>query len=276
MSDCLGELSAYIRVLESKREDSLFIDKYAEGFISDQEAVEKKYNEKRDSIPYFEQLLCVRHQLFYEEIKHLLSIEKDITQIISLGAGYCTFIDTFIKEFSDREIVGFEVDLEEIMSRKKGILKKYPPICLGLDIFSNIPILEEFLKANGFDEKKRTLIFMEGLLYYPGTRDLSQQEDRYKNLFLALNKLLRSNRGLFIFDMLIRSVNIQKRIKNSMQLDNMTTYTAPLSKWSQFIEEAGFNVFKSGNIGYLDRWRRLTNYRGQIGSTIILAGFIDK
>lgn len=245
-----GSVMSYIRYNEQQRKDALFDDIFAKYFI-DSDSLEF-YHEKINLYPYFEQLMVVRHKLFIEEINRIFNNDHDITQIVSIGSGYCSIIQNLLTK--NKNLIGFEVDLDEIIQKKlesKNInfLSKQ----ISCDLITDMSKLSNELENEGFDPKKHSIVFMEGLLYY--LPDMNY----ILRLFESLSYLMSDNSYL-LFDMQIGNAEYSSDEKDFMQI------FSKLSEWSNILETNNLTVAKYGNIAYLDKWNRLDSYIDKIRS----------
>ncbi len=251
-----GALTALIRLLEQQREDFLYKDEFAERFVNEDAAA--MLQEKMDLYPYFQQLITVRHKLFRDEIFHFLENDPQITQIVSIGSGYCTLVHQILKKFN--HLKGFEVDKSSVIARKKSkVGEQYASNFVPCDVITELEHLVPGLKAHGFDNEKRSIIFFEGLLYYMPDADSIK-------LFIHKIANMMSSNSILIFDMQVGAGSFKEEEKDFLD------YFEHLSTWAAMIEEQDLWVLKFGNIAFMDKWNRLTAFRGRAKSSIFVIG----
>ena len=251
-----GAVASLIRYMEGQRHDCLFKDSFAEKFIHKE--AERMFNEKMLLYPYFQQLFTVRHKLFIDEVKQHLKEDNSISQILSIGSGYCSLVHDIISD--NPEIKGFEIDRAQIIERKVSIIKsQYLPTLISCDLISERDkFIPELLKS-GFNKNKRSIIFLEGLLYY--MPDFEFITSSLKDI-----SDIMSDNSFLIFDMQVGSGGYSKEEKDFVNLIEQ------LSVWASMLEKLGLPILKYGNIAFLDNWNRLVEFKGIVRSSIFVTG----
>lgn len=251
-----GALASLIRYKEGQNKNCLFKDSYAERFIN-KESV-SMFNEKMLLYPYFQQLFTVRHRLFIDEVQKYLKEDNGISQLLSIGSGYCSMIHDIISD--NPGIKGFEVDRKQIMDRKISILKnQYLPTLISCDLISQRDEFIHEVLNSGFNKNKHSIIFMEGLLYY-------MPDFKFIRSFLNDISSIIPDGSFLIFDMQIGSGSYTK------DETDFANIFEELSTWASMLEEIGLPILKYGNISFLDNWNRLTEYKGRVRSSIFVTG----
>ncbi|UTA68506.1 class I SAM-dependent methyltransferase [Emticicia sp. 21SJ11W-3] len=252
---------ALIRYKEFLRNDSLYKDFSAELFFSNESTT--ILNNLNEKLPYFENLISVRHKLFLDEINIWLK-KKEASQIVSLGSGYCTCILDFILNYS---ISGFEVDKEEVLITKKKILgSKYLPICIPFDFNDFSQDLIKYLQLNGFNISKCSIIFMEGLLYY-------LEDDAISYLFSSILNFLKETKSILIFDMQVGESKLTDIQKEETNRYNIKNNYKNFSYWMEMINNSGLFLAKFSNIGAVDIWNRLEDNWELITSSFFVVSY---
>jgi O-methyltransferase involved in polyketide biosynthesis len=249
-----GALMALIRNRELEQDNPLYYDYNSKLFIDSD--TQKILDEKVKYYPYFEQLITVRHKLFINEMYNLLNREKDVYQIVSIGAGYCSIVNEIMK--SSNRVRGFEIDKENVLSLKKSKIK-YLPSAIPFEITEkNNQFSEKLLKA-GFKRDSRSIFVMEGFLYYLKNMNIIE------GVFNQINSLM-SFSSFLLFDMQLGNNSYEEKEKD---FENIWYR---LSTWNELLNKYDISVLKFGNIAYLDEWNRLTQHRGEVKSGFFLTG----
>ncbi len=72
--------------------------------------------------------------------------------------------------------------------------------------------------------------------------------------------------SFLIFDMQVGKGRYSKEEKDFVNLFE------ELSVWASMLEKIGLPILKYGNIAFLDNWNRLIEFKGQVRSSIFVAG----
>lgn len=172
-----AKVMAAVRAYESKREDALFIDPFAEK-LAGQEVMEnmmtaiKQHEDKGTSIGR------VRTR-FLDDF--LLANIVNIRQVVLLGAGLDA--RAFRLELPS-DLHFYEVDQDNVILYKNNILANDTPGCVRHCIATDLMELEWFnlLLEQGFQPEEPTFWILEGLMYY-------LTDERAKLLMSQINDL---------------------------------------------------------------------------------------
>lgn len=256
-TDMAAVMSA-IRLHEMDKPDHLYEDSYAATFAGKEAFA--ALAEITNKIPYFEELLSVRHKLFIDFTIDLIANDPLIKQIISIGAGYCSMIADLMKNYL---LKGYEIDQPDVCQRKEAVLvKPNLPILLPMDITKN-SILEKLIETD-FSERDRTIYLMEGGLYY------FKDWNSICNFFLTLSQQIQKTQSYLIFDMQVGKNPLSPLQREKTKENGINDCFLPLSHWSSMLESIGLNITFYGNIAMLDRWHRLQQFRGQTKSAVFI------
>jgi methyltransferase (TIGR00027 family) len=255
----MAAVMAAIRLKEMQKSNPLYEDKYARLFATPESFRELDTLVK--SIPYFEEMLSVRHRLFIEFSEKLLKKRHlGITQIVSLGAGYCSMVDALMKTIGVR---GFEVDQLAVCNRKKDILgNEYQPTIIPLEL--NAAFDPADLITFGFSNSQKTLFILEGVLYYfPNVNSLT--------LFLdTLSNFLATTDSYLLFDMQVGENSLTEIQKETTKNVGINDCFLPLSFWTQQFEQKGLEITFFSKIALADRWNRLDELGVNTKSSLFL------
>lgn len=181
-----ARLIAYYRFMESKRQNPLIIDPFAEELAGD--LTEYLNNHKHFSrLDYG----LVRSYYIEEYLLKSWCLDQSRSQVVMLGAGLDTRAYRF-KSFSNRNHTVFEVDFEDVINYKVKILEKKSPLCKIIRVATDITA-ENFiseLEKSGFDCELPTFWILEGLIYYI-------EKEAVKTLFNNLS--IKSTAGSMFF-----------------------------------------------------------------------------
>lgn len=163
-------ITAWVRAIESKREDSLFDDPYAD-LLSGRPNLE---------------FLCIRTRLFDDELLETLSFVKGRCQIVILGAGMDT---RALRLRALSTIPVFEVDLPAIVTTKSHLMSQHQLhrdkyVRIGADLEGDD--WPGLLKEKGFQVSVATIWIAEGLItYLDADKCLELLEKMYANSALG-------------------------------------------------------------------------------------------
>lgn len=168
---------AAVRACESKRQDALFNDPFAERLAGEEamaKAISLTEQHEKQGRPYAQ----VRTR-FLDDF--LLSNVKNISQVVLLGAGLDT--RAFRLELP-KQLRFFELDQEEIILYKNQILANDCPRCDRQTIATNLGESGwvDLLLNSGFNPSEPTIWILEGFLYY-------LTEEQAKILMTRINDL---------------------------------------------------------------------------------------
>lgn len=172
-----AKVMAAVRACESKREDALFNDPFAEK-LAGEEAMAKALalteQHEKEGRPYPQ----VRTR-FLDDF--LLSNAKNAHQVVLLGAG----LDTRAFRLDlPKQLRLYELDQEEIILYKNQILANDCPCCNRHTIATNLEesAWVDLLFKSGFQPNQPTIWILEGFLYY-------LTEEQAKTLIAKTNEL---------------------------------------------------------------------------------------
>lgn len=217
---------AYYRAQETRREDALFSDPFAERLIGSRG---KEIADQMKTIGrYTEWTVIIRTVIIDEFIQSM--IQQGVDTIINLGAG----LDTRPYRLSlPKELNWFEIDFSTIIDHKTKILKDELPHCklnrIRLDLTSQDERKRLFKKIG--EESKKALVITEGVLPYLSERDVA---------LLAKDLHEESSFCYWIGEFLDPAV--YKYLKNglrSQQLKNAPFLFFP-NHWLKFFEQQGW------------------------------------
>lgn len=254
-----AEVTAYARFLETNRDRPLFSDPHAQFFHSP--AAAEFCIETVKHIPYFLELLVVRHRIFSDHLKLILEdFPKGGLQVISLGAGYDTSLHNMAQSSG---IQAFEVDSPATVKRKALFFEqKYAAKLIGLDLIRELNSLPDLLRSQGFSSQKPNLWLMEGLLYY------MPHFEAVSNLFRKLTSISTHQKNVFLFDALVGASKSRdsEGVATALQKLHIQNDPFPLEKWTNMLKDISCTLKTIGNIGYLDHWGRLAAHKDFIQS----------
>ncbi|WP_136465218.1 class I SAM-dependent methyltransferase [Flagellimonas onchidii] len=249
-----GAVTSLVRSLEQKHNTPLFKDSFAELFVD--KGAENMFKEKMDLYPHFQQLIAVRHKIIRDEINFFIKSDSSFSQLLSIGSGYCTIVNEIQKKH--KNLKGYEIDMPAVLKKKISKIKvEYLPKLIYCDVVEKKDQLVPKLLSNGFNIEKRSLIFLEGLLYY-------MPNGNFINLFIKTISEIMSSDSILIFDM-----QVGKDSYSNKETDFLN-YFEDLSAWSSMIEDLNLSILKYGNIAFLDQWNRLNAFRGEIKSSLFV------
>lgn len=168
---------AAVRAWESRREDALFNDPFAER-LAGKELMEKSLSlleqYEEEGKPYGQVRTRFLDDFLWEN-------SVNIRQVVLLGAG----LDTRAFRLSwPPGTYFYEIDQEDVISYKNGILAGAPPSCDRRSIVADLgeSAWVELLLAEGFKPEEPSIWILEGLFYY-------LTEAQAKNLMARVNDL---------------------------------------------------------------------------------------
>ncbi len=158
-----ARLIAHYRAMEAQREDSLFVDPFAERLAGDMTRYFSEHAWARGTNDY------VTVRTYYIDTQLLIPWCRthEESQIVLLGAGLDARAYRFepLKE-NDHTII--EVDFDIVNSYKADILKEEKPLCNLVRVSADLsdPTWTSQLKSAGFSEDSPTFWLLEGVVYY--------------------------------------------------------------------------------------------------------------
>lgn len=158
-----AKVMAAARACESKRNNALFIDPFAEKLAGKEvmesvKTIPPAKQKQNDAQPYLE----IRTRFFDDFL--LVNIDH-IDQVVLLGAG----LDTRAFRLDLPSNLNFyEVDQESVIDYKNKILANNIPHCMRRCIASNLEGSQwvDLLLKEGFKPEKPTIWILEGFIYY--------------------------------------------------------------------------------------------------------------
>ncbi len=157
-----ARLMAYYRAQESKKDNPLFIDPFAERLAGDLTSYFK--NDPRFAINDYPLI-----RTYYIDTTILTSWCKSYSpsQIVILGAGLDTRAYRF-NLFQKGDNIIYEVDLQLINHYKENLLKNEIPLCRLIRVSADLSFPDWTTKIilSGFSNEIPTLWILEGLIYY--------------------------------------------------------------------------------------------------------------
>jgi methyltransferase (TIGR00027 family) len=255
----MAAVVAAVRARETERGKGAFVrDAGARRFV-DADA-EQALDHNWRAVPYFQPLILVRTRLFRNEVARLLREEPSIRQVVSVGAGYSTFLDALQRRRP--RLRTFECDRADLIKRKRAVVgPSYRPRLVAVNLTRDAMRLPSLLTEAGLDGSRRSLILMEGLLYYiSGARTTD-------HLFRSISALCGRCGGVAVFDVYTnQSPQVGSSVKKALKTSGLTAKMVDLSAWCQRLERLGMTVRKAGNIAWLDSWGKLARYRSRVSS----------
>ena len=158
-----ARLIAYYRAQETRHEDPLIIDSFAELLAGDMTSYFSEHKRARGTSDY----AVVRTHYIDNHILVPWCDTHKQSQIILLGAGLDARAYR-INRLSENDHTVFEVDFDIVNSYKANILKDEKPFCRLVRVSANLSEpgwATELLKA-GYRQDIPTLWLLEGLVYY--------------------------------------------------------------------------------------------------------------
>jgi methyltransferase (TIGR00027 family) len=182
-----ARLMAYYRAQESKKDDPLFIDPFAERLAGDLTS----YFKKDESFAINDYPLI---RSYYIDNHLLMSWCKAhyVSQIVILGAG----LDTRAYRFNPLQLgehVIYEIDFPIINNYKEAILKNERPLCKLKRVSTDLSKLDwiyHFIES-GFLKDIPVFWILEGLVYY-------LEQENVSSLLKEIANLSRSDSQLFV------------------------------------------------------------------------------
>jgi methyltransferase (TIGR00027 family) len=158
-----ARLIAYYRAMESRREDPLIVDPYAERLAGDMDSYFRNHLRARGTSDY----AVVRTHYIDTHILSPWCKEQEQSQIVLLGAG----LDARAYRFAplkDNNHTFFEVDFDQVNKYKKAILSTDRPLCDLIRVSADLsePTWISQLERTGFASDIPTIWLLEGLVYY--------------------------------------------------------------------------------------------------------------
>lgn len=152
--------TAAVRALESKRDDRLFNDPWAEILAGE---IGAEWMSKRTPESVVPIVLRTR---YFDDFLFRIALEHGIRQIVLVGAGLDT--RAYRLKWPERTVV-FEIDQPAVLERKQHVLTQIGvhPTCerctVGVDLASN---WKDALTDAGFNVRRPTGWLIEGLMFY--------------------------------------------------------------------------------------------------------------
>jgi methyltransferase (TIGR00027 family) len=158
-----ARLIAHYRAQESKRENPLIVDPYAERLVGDLSSYFEKHKRTARQIDY----AIVRSYYIENDLLTPWCEKQNESQIVILGAGLDTRAYRF-KPLRTGSHTIFEIDFPAIIRYKERILQNEKPLCNLIRISTNLSKREwtTRLKAAGFSTSIPTFWIAEGVVYY--------------------------------------------------------------------------------------------------------------
>lgn len=183
-----ARLTAYHRFLETKTEEPLVVDPYAEELAGDLTSFIEQNPFSSQRIDY-----AIVRTHYIEEVLLTQWCKNHIhSQIVMLGAGLDTRAYR-VKSLEKSNYTIFEVDLSPIISYKETILSKERPLCKLRRIIGDLRN-DQWIKAlikEGYDENIPTFWIVEGLVYY-------LEKERVEQLLIETNKISSDRSEIFL------------------------------------------------------------------------------
>jgi len=189
-----ARLMAYYRAQESKRDDALIIDPFAERLAGNLGSY------LSDHIRFSEMDYPLVRSYYIE--KNLLTPwcnkQKD-SQIVLLGAGLDTRAYRFKPEHKNKHTL-FEIDFPEVIQYKNEILKNEKPFCNLVRLSADLSKLNwlPFLINSKFSTKTPTFWVLEGIAYYIEKQDftsllfkIAEISTKHSQIFIDIMQLSR-------------------------------------------------------------------------------------
>ncbi|MFX1606985.1 MAG: class I SAM-dependent methyltransferase [Promethearchaeota archaeon] len=158
-----ARLIAYYRAIESKREDALIVDPFAEQLAGDMDPYFREHGYTRGTSDY----AVVRTHYIDNYVLTPWSEGHEKSQVVLLGAGLDARAYRF-EPFKKGDHTVFEIDYALINSYKESILKDSIPLCNLVRVSADLsePTWLSKLVTVGFSPDIPTLWLLEGLVYY--------------------------------------------------------------------------------------------------------------
>jgi len=158
-----ARLIAYYRAMESKREDALIVDPFAEQLAGDMDPYFREHRHTRGTSDY----AVVRTYYIDNYVLTQWSEMHENSQVVLLGAGLDARAYRF-EPFKKDEHTVFEIDYALINSYKESILKDSKPLCNLVRVSADLsePTWLAKLETAGFSSYVPTLWLLEGIVYY--------------------------------------------------------------------------------------------------------------
>ena len=260
----MAAVLAAVRAEEAiKGQEAFFRDAEASKFVT--QAAIDFLAEHRRAVPYFDALMLVRTRLFYEEVCEALRRNTRLTQLVSLGAGYSLLVEDAAKHAA-QTVDLYECDHPSVLERKRRCLgRDYPAKLVGADLEHEIDDLPSRLTQHGWCHSRRTIVVMEGLVYY-----LRSPEAICKLLLTVFD--IAGSGGSMLFDVHTdQRLTLGEELLAGMQKAGVSTRIEPASAWCMRLEEVGFILKKFAAITALDRWGRLAPFGNLLTTSLFLA-----
>jgi len=168
--------TAAVRAMESRREDCLFNDPWAEALAGAEGSTWISQRSAESVIP------IILRTRFYDDFLQHIAEDTDVRQIVLMGAG----LDTRAFRLSwPQHTRIFELDQGPVLEYKERILRSADakPNCerraIAVDLTA--PWEDALIKA-GFDQQRPSCWLFEGFLFYLSTENLTQLLDRTMRL----------------------------------------------------------------------------------------------
>lgn len=265
VSSKTAELGAMIRALAVKNKfgKKVFSDSFSKYFIGKQTSMPYFFNSLTsffwssfwksgmNSVGFL--LSLCRHRFVFDQIKH--AIEKQIDQIIIVGAGFDTSFLMLNNEIKDVKLI--EIDHPATQKRKKEIVEKkfqgfHKPYFISADL--NLKSISESLDNGLLNKSKPTLVIIEGVLSYLG-------KDKIIDLIKDLKSI--SSNLLFVAD--YRKLQLSEQ-NNSLGKKWIKDFNKINEKYISFFSEEQMNTILSNegfivnqNIDLLDLWGKYSS-----------------
>jgi len=158
-----SRLIALYRALETRREDALFIDPFAERLAGDM----SEYKEKHRRTTSANDSAIVRTYFIDQNLLEPWCEKNKDSQIVILGAGLDTRAYRFQPLKKNSHAI-FEIDFEVVNNYKERLLKDETPFCDIRRISADLSQTgwANHLLNSGFSAQLPTFWILEGLVYY--------------------------------------------------------------------------------------------------------------
>ncbi|TFF68408.1 class I SAM-dependent methyltransferase, partial [Candidatus Thorarchaeota archaeon] len=182
-----ARITAYHRAQETKRENPLLVDPFAERLAGNMSTFDKhhRYTTRRGDYP------VVRSYYVEEKILRKWCNEVYESQIVLLGAGLDSRAYRFKPLEKNRHTI-YEVDLPAIIDYKESILGDENPLCDLVRIPADLSDRnwDSLLLRSGFSARVPTFWILEGFLFYV-------PEEAVRNLLRKLAEMCHEESRLF-------------------------------------------------------------------------------
>ena len=179
LSELLGSTAfwtASVRALESRRDDHLFNDPWADALAGE---AGKAWIEQRNEVSVLPIVLRTR---YFDDFLQRVTSENDIRQVVLLGAG----LDTRAYRLHwPRDTQFFELDRSAVLDHKNQILEQMgaKPNCQRHTVNADLTKpWEETLAKAGFDPHTPSIWLLEGFLFYLPVERITQLIDQVTQL----------------------------------------------------------------------------------------------